>query len=173
MGGVFLNNSKFYTILPLNLIYDQQYETLSAKAIILYSLILNRMKLSLANKNYQDNSGIFIHYSSSKISKHLHCNKSTTRIVLRELETAGLIEVKYHQTGMPLKIYVNDVFGIHNRTYQKDKSKPSINRKYMPSVPDKEVSFDVGKAEKKANDGTRDFGNMKNKKRRHTSTFQY
>ena len=169
MGGVFLNNSKFYSILPLKLIYDQQYATLSAKAIILYSLILNRMKLSFANNDFHDNGGIFIHYSSSKISEHLHCGKSMTRSILHELESVGLIKVK-QQSGLPLKIYVNDVFGIQKPTYTnptpQDKPIQKPKSSYKPAV-NREASFDMSLTDQMTSNHLMSFAEKKKKRKSH------
>ena len=155
---------------------NEKYNSLAAKDLFLYMLLLNRTNISKKNlKHFSDKNGIFVYYSNEQIIKHLKCNKNTVTQILNNLEAAGLIRKEYQKPGLPLKIYVNDVFGIHNRTYKKDKPAPDTNKTYKSPAPhkDKDVSFDIETAKKKALDGTLDFGNMKNKKRRHTSTFQY
>lgn len=170
MGGIFLNNYTFYAILPLTLIYDMQYENLSTNSIVLYSLFLNKKKLSMTNKAFRDCDGVFINYTTSQICKHLRCGKDSAKKALCELEKAGLIRKKYQKNGLPLKIYVNDVFrlGTSNTDKPSEKPKPKSNFKpYSPApAEEKKVSFDVARAEKLANDGTLDFGEMKIKKRR-------
>ncbi len=154
---------------------NEKYNSLAAKDLFLYMLLLNRTNISKKNlKHFSDKNGVFVYYSNEQTIKHLKCNKNTVTQILNNLESVGLIRKEYQKPGLPLKIYVNDVFGVHNRTYKKDKPAPD-NKTYKSPTPhkEKEVSFDIETAKQKALDGTLDFGNMKNKKRRHTSTFQY
>ena len=57
-------NNKYFAVLPLNLVYEEKYSELSSKAILLYSLFLNRTKFSLQNKKFKDGNGVFIYYST-------------------------------------------------------------------------------------------------------------
>ena len=183
-GGVFINNNFSYAIFPLGLIYDEKYQKLSSDEKLLYVLLLNRTNYSKKNLNFFcDKDGIFVYYSNVQIQKQLNCSGPTAVSLLKKLESAGLIRKEYQKRGLPLKIYVNDVFGIHKGTYNKtftankpqDKPVPKYNNNFQsPALyKEKETSFDIEKTRQQANDGTLDFGKMKNKKRRHTSTFQY
>ena len=145
--------SDYYAILPLNLVYEEKYLGLSSKAILLYSLFLNRTRFSVKNNNFRDDEGLFIYYSLSQIGKHLRCNKASARKVIGELESADLVRIKIQEQGRPLKIYVYDVRLKKPDTFSYKKE-------------EKEVSFDVGLAEKKAKESLIDFSTKKNKKRR-------
>ena len=82
-------------------------------------LLLNRFNISKKHlKKFSDEKGVFVYYSNEQITKYLKCNHGTATTVLKNLESAGLIRKGYQKCGLPLKIYVNDVFGIYNRTYQ-------------------------------------------------------
>ena len=126
---------------------------------------------------------MFKYYTNAQIQESLCCSANPAVNALKELENCGLIRKEYQKRGLPLKIYVNDVFGIHNRTYgqgdfqsrPQDKPRQKYNNKFSTqnAEKDKDVSFDIDKAIKRANEGNIDFGNMKNKKRRHSSAFQY
>lgn len=121
----------------------------------------------MENPSFNDFGGTFIFFSNPQIQKALRCNQDTARKVLNELEEYGLIHKEYQKTGFPLKIYVNDFFHLLDKTQKVQKEqvyRPALNTK--PSFTEKEVSFDIERAEKLANDGTLDFGNMKIKKRR-------
>ena len=166
----------------MKMLTDNRYDNLSAKEFFLYMLLLNRFNISKKHlKKFSDEKGVFVYYSNEQITKYLKCNHSTATTVLKNLESAGLIRKGYQKCGLPLKIYVNDVFGIYNRTYQQNvthntpqgKPEPKYTGKFNSSAVNRNVSFDIDKATKKANEGSLDFGNMKNKKRRHSSTFQY
>ena len=159
MGGVFLNEKKYYTYLPLNLIYDTDFSDLSIPAIVLYSIMLNRKKLSLENPLFRDSAGTFIFFSNPQIRKALRCNQDTARKTLNELENYGLVRKEYQKRGQPLKIYVNDIFHMLDSTHKVEKEqlyKPNFNPR--PSFAQKEVSFDVEKAEEMAKRNRCTFG---------------
>ncbi len=154
-------NSDFYAILPLILVYEENYSILSSKAILLYALFLNRAKFSLQNKKFRDSDGVFIYYSASQISKHLRCNKVSARKVLNELEEAGLVKIKFQEFGLPLKIYVNDVRAgdkgtnsvvseksqdkLSGKSYSNSSNRQKAHKNDFPQE-EKQVSFDVEKA---------------------------
>ena len=143
--------------MPLNLIYEPQYSGLSILAIVLYSIMLNRTKLSVGNPLFNDCGGAFIFFSNSQIQKVLRCNKDTARKTLNELKYYKLIRTEYQKRGLPLKIYINDIF--HMNDLSRDSSKKHVYKPENNSKSDcgqKEVSFDVARAEELA------------KKRRHT-----
>ena len=150
MGGVFLNNDFPYAILPLNLIYDEKYSTLSSGEKILYTLLLNRTNYSRKNlKNFFDNkNGLFIYYTNEQIQSHLNCSKTNAVSMLKNLENAGLIKKEYQKNGLPIKIYVTDL--------RENIEKPITNDA---------TSFDIEKAVQQAKENRRNFGIKKNKKR--------
>jgi hypothetical protein len=93
--------------LPMVLIYDEAYQSMSAKALILYSLILNRMYLSERNQ-WEDENGVYIYYSIANISADLNCSEKSARKYQKELVDFGLIELKISYQGKPTKIYPYD-----------------------------------------------------------------
>ena len=76
----------------------------------------------------------------------------------KNLENAGLITKEYQKRGLPLKIYVNDITCLHQ------KSKPAQS----PTPYD--VSFSVEKAELRSKSNRGNFGDIKQKKSRHNKT---
>ena len=171
MGGSFLNTDFSYIQLPLFLFNCDRYTSLSLNAKLLYALILNRMKLSKKNADtFSDESGIFIYFSNSSIKNFLNCGKNQVYQALDELEDAGLIRKIRKRIGMPFKIYVNDISLLHEKSKfdgQANTYKPKLSFKPKPVViPERNVSFDIERAERLALSGDIDFGNIKNKKRR-------
>ena len=158
MGGVFLNNDFPYAILPLNLIYDEKYSTLSSGEKILYTLLLNRTNYSRKNlKNFFDEeNGLFVYYSNEQIQKHLNCSKTSVIKMLNNLEKAGLIKKEHQKNGLPIKIYVNDL--------RENIEKPKNTKK----LTNDDVSFDIERAEQKARENRMTFGTKKNPKRHRT-----
>ncbi len=172
MGGVFLNSDFPYAILPLNLIYDEKYSTLSSSEKLLYALLLNRTNYSRKNlKNFFDNKkGLFIYYTNEQIQKHLNCSSETVKKMLKNLENAGLIKKEYQKNGLPIKIYVTDL--------RENIEKPTTNyvasaknvasvKKEKPTTNDA-TSFDIEKAVQQAKENRRNFGDKKNPKRHRT-----
>ncbi len=83
------------------------------------------------------------------------------------MEKVGLIKRKY-QAGKPIKIYVNDVFGMHGKPNIQEKAntyKPKQKVNPHSPAPQKDVSFDVERAEEIARKNRTDFGSKKNKRR--------
>ena len=165
----------------MELMMNEHYKGLSSNSKILYSLLLNRTKFSKKNyKKFFDKNGYFVYYSNLQIQKHLGCSPRTATTTLNELEKAGLIKKEYQENGLPLKIYVNDIRSSDGDVYAFFKQpqdefceKPYSNSIYRGKpvtrqykTEEKEVSFDVERAEKKSDDGFVDFGNMKIKRRR-------
>jgi hypothetical protein len=171
----FIANDFSYAIFPLELIQNEKYSVLSSEEKLLYTLLLNRKNISEKNKMYfQDAKGTFIYYSNLQIQKHLRCSNKTAIKFLNHLESAGLIRKEYQKNGLPLKIYVNDVFGMYRNTYkEKPQDKPSQSngrnfKPYSPAVPkrqEKEVSFDVSKAEESVHNHLMNFADKKKKRK--------
>lgn len=95
-----------FFIIPKALIYNDEYTSLSAKAKLLYGLILDRMNLSEKN-GWRDSEGeTYIHFSVSETKKFLKCGTTQAVRLLNELEDSGLIR-KYKQgQGKTTKIYI-------------------------------------------------------------------
>ena len=155
---VFFINSVFsYAILPLNLITDEKYRTLTSDEKLLYVLLLNRVNFSKKNlNNFSDSNGIFVYYSNKQIQNHLNCCKSTAIKALNNLEKVGLIKKEYQKNGLPLKIYVNDI---------------RENREQKARFKTKETSFDIERALSREKITRQTFGDKKNKRRTNSSTF--
>ena len=72
--------------MPLFLFTCDKYMPLSSNAKLLYSIILNRMKLSEKNmEKFHDEKGTFIYFSNNSIRKQLHCCKDTATNSLTDL----------------------------------------------------------------------------------------
>ena len=155
---------------------DEKYTNLSGNEYFLYMLLLNRSNISKRNlKHFSDKNGVFIYYTNEQITKHLKCNKETACTILRRLESVGLIRKEYQKRGLPLKIYVNDVFGVHNRTYNKaipqDKPIKNYNSYKSPTYKknnEKEVSFDIDLAKETE---LQNLYNFAEKKKRRTDSY--
>lgn len=169
-------NSIKFAIFPLEMLNNEKYNNLTAKDSVLYMLLLNRLNISKKNlKHFSDKNGVFVYYSNEQITKDIRCNKDTASIIPKRLESAGLIRREYQKRGLPLKIYVNDVFGVHTHTYNKkvpqskaqDKPEPKHKNSFKsPAVyKEKETSFDINQTEEMANKHLMHFAEKKKKRK--------
>lgn len=79
---------------------------LALTAKLTYALLLDQARLSQLN-GWTDEAGIvYIIFPIEKIAEMLGKSMTTTKNVLAELETAGLIERKRQQFSNPNNIYV-------------------------------------------------------------------
>ncbi len=144
------NNSNFYAFLPMILACEDKYQKLSARGCLLYSLMLSRANLSKKNKNrFSDENGVFIYFSLDEICKYLNCSKPTAINTVQELVSAELVKRGACNKGKTPKYYVKE-----------------LNPAPCKSSSDKEVSFDVERAERNAYEKPIDFGSMKIKRHR-------
>ncbi len=144
-----MNNNFPYAILPLNLIYDEKYNSLSSSEKLLYTLLLNRTNSSRKNlKNfYDDKNGIFIFFTTKQIQRNLNCSNKSAIKMMNNLEKAELIKKEYQNKGLPVKIYVTDLRNTAQKSIRDD------------------ASFDIELAEKMAHKHRENFGKKKNNKR--------
>ncbi|MBR5246550.1 MAG: replication initiator protein A [Clostridia bacterium] len=139
------------------------YSHFSSKDFLLYMLLLNRLKLSKLNpKHFSDEKGIFIYYTNQQIRCHLRCNHKTATSSLTKLEQAGLIHREYQKDGLPLKIYVNDVFGMHD-TYIPTQRTNKLKQAFEPHC-DANTSIDIDMAKNSAKKHRENFAEKKKRR---------
>ncbi|MBO5332803.1 MAG: replication initiator protein A [Clostridia bacterium] len=172
-GRCFFINNDSYALFPLELILNEHYKYLSSNSKILYTLFLNRLNLSKKNlSRFCDSGGLFIYYTNAQICRDLCCSINPVIHSLNELEKVGLIKRKY-QAGKPIKIYVNDVFGMHGKLNIQEKAntyKPKQKVNPHSPAPQKDVSFDVERAKESAKKHRESFA-QKKKRRTDNPTF--
>ena len=92
---------------PKILLQNDAYRGLSADAKILYSLLLDRVGMSIQNGWKDELNRVFIIFSIDEIKLSLNCGKNKAIQLLQELEEkVDLIERKKQGLGKPNLIYV-------------------------------------------------------------------
>ncbi|MGN1117827.1 MAG: replication initiator protein A [Acutalibacteraceae bacterium] len=153
-------------------LFSEEY-SLSASAKILYTLMLDRKRISEMNsEKFTDEEGnTFILFSRETAAKMLLCHKNTVTTYIGELKKAGLISVKKHNFT-EYRIYIheiklstpqNDTLGINNMRFIADAKSVSnnnkdnnnkFNKKYQRREKEKEErpkpSYDIDAFTKKA-----------------------
>ena len=111
---------------------------LSSTATVLYSKLLNRANLSIANGRVDEHGRIYILYRQEDLARELGKSISSVKINLNELVEAGLVEKRRADKGRANMIYVkvpegslvgigatdrkSTVHGIENKPYKSSKS---------------------------------------------------
>lgn len=96
---------------PKILLQHETYQRISSEAKLLYSLLLDRVGISLRSgwKDKQDR--VYIIYPIAEIMEEMNCGKNKAVQFLDELEQkAGLIERKRQGLGKPNLIYVKSFY---------------------------------------------------------------
>lgn len=121
--------------IPVVLIKDKAFSGLSVEAKVLYSIMKDRLKLSLKN-NWIDEKGVYIHLSIEELQKDYFVQLSKPTIIKRkkELVDFGLIELK-KQFNKSDKIYVNRLssFISKNSLPTEVKNFNHISKNYLPT----------------------------------------
>ncbi len=94
---------------PKVLLYHETYKHMSAEAKLLYSLLLDRVGISIKNGWMDDQHRVFIIFTVEEIQDCLNCGNKKAVQLMNELEDrVGLIERKRQGQGKPNLIYVKN-----------------------------------------------------------------
>ena len=94
---------------PKAILTHPSYTGLSANAALLYGILLDRMGLSVKNKErFTDRYGdVFVYCTLKDICETLSCGHDKATKMLKELEMYGLISRLQQGKGRPARIYVH------------------------------------------------------------------
>ena len=103
---------EFYRI-NKELCLNEEYKDLSPTAILLYSVLCDRLSLTYSNKisrlkeSYSDEEeNVFIIFTRIDLEKILHVGKASISSAFKQLKNVGLIKEKKQGRNKPNKIYV-------------------------------------------------------------------
>lgn len=107
---------------------------LSLEATTLYSLMLDRVGLSVKNGWLDSLGRVFIYFVQKDVQKLLRCGHNRATAFMRELERFGLIERKRQGLGKPAIIYVKNFSGcesgaLENEGNEIEEKVPAVQRK--------------------------------------------
>lgn len=92
-------------------IFSEKYSGISSDGKLLYALMLDRMKLSEMNGWRDERCRVYIIFTRDEACRVLGFGKDKAARVYSELEAAGLIEQKKQYLARPTLIYVNEISG--------------------------------------------------------------
>ena len=80
---------------------------LSAEAMLLYMLMVDRAQMSMDGDKWQEEDGsIFVYFKRSEVMRRLRVRQNKATDIFHELETAGLIRREFQGRNQPAKIYI-------------------------------------------------------------------
>lgn len=98
-----------YFRIPKALFQDHRFRQLSTDARTLYGILLDRMSLSVKNHWLDEQSRVYIIFTTEEIMEALSCaNQKACRLMLELEKDASLIERKRQGLGKPSLIYVKN-----------------------------------------------------------------
>ena len=98
-----------YFRIPKALFQDHRFRQISTDARTLYGILLDRMSLSVKNHWLDEQSRVYIIFTTEEIMEALSCaNQKACRLMLELEKDAGLIERKRQGLGKPSLIYVKN-----------------------------------------------------------------
>ena len=157
------NKVKFYRV-NKELCESKVYSKLSPTAILLYSLLCDRLSLAYSNANdekiskinkYCDEDGnMYVIFTRIGLQEKLHVGKSAIASAFKQLENANLIKEKFQGRNRPNKIYVGKTFAEISGEFIKATSENQLSSDANSSSPDVRKS-----------DANNNILNYKNKKK--------
>lgn len=135
---------------------------LNETAKLLYTVLLDRARLSQKNEGWTDEAGrVFILFPIKNLAEEMHKSEMTIKTALSALEKANLIVRKRQGTGTPNRIYVKysleamvqtdrnlSVRGTENCPAGRQEAVPMTDRKQSSSNTDKSNHYRVKRESK-------------------------
>ena len=85
----------------------------------LYAFILRRAELSRKNGWADEYGRIYLYYPICEVVALLHCGRQKAVNTLRELQYAGLVEIRKQGCGKPNRIYPKSYEAVPNTDFKK------------------------------------------------------
>lgn len=98
----------FYQM-PQELFDNEEYKNLSIEAKVIYSFLLNRMKLSKINHWVNDQGEIYLIYTRKEIQNKLNLSDKPVTRAFKELRDINLIKEEKQGFGKPNLIYIGKI----------------------------------------------------------------
>lgn len=139
---------------PKFLIHSDTYKDLGLAEKLIYSVLRDRLELSLNNKtgDFVDEDGyIFLRFDQEKLGELLNINKKTVGRYMKKLEQYELIVIVREGQGKSNRIYITDISKQleDTYTYEKDNPEPienTLKGQNVTSRKDNKSSLEVTKS---------------------------
>lgn len=95
-------------MIPKEIVEDKPYCDLSDGSKLLYSIILDRVKLSRQHGWIDEQNRVYIVFTLEEVQRTMRCAKQKATKLMQELEAIGLVEKKRQGLGKPNLLYVKN-----------------------------------------------------------------
>ena len=103
--------------IPKPLLYDPIYADLKIAEIITYSMMLDRMNLSIKNGWFDELGRAYIFCSLNDVKEFADCGKNKAVEIMKTLEDIGLIEKVKGAPGTGTRVYVKNFIPKNNQEF--------------------------------------------------------
>ncbi len=114
----------FYRI-PKVLFTDEHFKGLPVEAKVLYSLLLDRMSLSIRNGWMDEERRVYIYFTLTDAMEQMCCGRNKSVRMFSDLEQIGLIERRKQGQGKPTIIYVKN-FVLQSEPEPEAEAEPAV-----------------------------------------------
>lgn len=97
----------FYMV-PKEIVEEEPFCNMSNGSKLLYSIVLDRVKLSRRNGWIDEKRRVYIIFTVEETQRIMHCSKPTATKFMQELVKIGLVEKKRQGLGKPNLLYVKN-----------------------------------------------------------------
>ncbi len=115
-----------FFMIPQSLITNKKYSKLNANAKILYSVLFNRMQLSIKNNFTDENGDIYIIFSREEMAETMNVSLRSIINYMNELKEYGLVEEKRRGLGLKNLIFLQKPEGV--KTYKKINASQEVKK---------------------------------------------
>ena len=129
----------FYQI-PKLLVHGEKYkDILTTTDIFAYSILLDRLNVSIKNNWFDENGNIYFVYSNQELVKILNVSKPTAIKIKKNLKNVGLLEEE--RTGRANRLYLLEPVPatVDEAKYIMDLDNQNIEDKYKNKEEDKDI----------------------------------
>jgi len=95
-------------------LFEEEFDSISTEAIVLYSLLRDRHDLSTKNQWINENGEIYLLFTREELCKLLRKSENTVLKAMNNLKKLNLVEEERQGLGRPNKIYLLTVINLDN-----------------------------------------------------------
>ena len=117
-----------FLMVPKAILYDKEYEGLKLSEILIYSSLLERMKLGGNISGHDELGRAYVYCSLDMAQQFGHCKRSSAITALKSLEARGMIEKDTRCPGSVSRFYVKN-FLINDMQKFKKQTSGAIDKK--------------------------------------------
>jgi len=132
-----------FLMVPKAILYDEEYEGLKLSEVLIYSSLLERMKMGGNVSGHDELGRTFVYCSLEKAQEFGHCKRSSAITALKNLEARGMIEKDTRCPGSVSRFYVKNFIINDSQKYKKQTSGAIPKKRFFESVGSSDVDNQI------------------------------